>query len=125
MDISIIEYISFGFVAYFSLAILIITAIKEVPVTRSLAGLRAIYLMPGIICAGLLAFSGVNIVFETTTTNTLNHAANGTLLTNATSTVTNYVPLQVPFWQTFHFMIMIVLIVYVLVQIFSIIGKSE
>ena len=125
VDISIIEYISFGFVAYVSILMLIISAIKDIPMTRSLAGLRAIYLIPGIISSGILAFSGVNIVFNTITTNDIVRNINGTLMTNSTSIQTNVIPLQLPFWQTFHFMIMIVLVVYVLIQIFNVIGKTE
>jgi hypothetical protein len=120
-DISLIEWIVYGFVAYVSLLMLIISSIKEVPTTRSLAGLRAIFLVPGIICAGILASSGVNIVFQTvnTTTRDLNSS------TVWSQVVTTTIPLQNPVWQSVHYMIMIILVIYVLVQIFNVVGKSE
>ena len=67
-DISIIECGVYGFIAYSSLLMLIISVVKEVPDKKSQSILRSMWLIPGIICAALLMSSGVNITMDTITT---------------------------------------------------------
>jgi hypothetical protein len=118
VDISIIEFIVFGFIAYFSLACLISTTVKDnIPTTRLLAGLRSIYLIPGVISAGFLAYSGTNITGFSQTINTLGY--NGTkLILNQTQTLQpQTITLLNPVWQTMHFAIMIIMIIFILQQL--------
>ena len=133
MDISVVELIVYGFIAYSSLLMLIISAIKEIPTTKSLAISRAIYLIPGMICAAILAGSGVNIDMPTTTNtaiiNETTYNATGsltfTVLTNSTAPVTSYIVLQNPVWVLVHFMIFAVLGVYVVNQALMLLTKKE
>ena len=57
-DLSIIEFGVYGFIAYSGLLMLIISTIRETPQTKSQSFARAMYLIPSIICAFLLASSG-------------------------------------------------------------------
>jgi len=132
MDISIIEFGVFGFIAYSSLLMLIISTIKEVPTTKSLSITRSIYLIPGIICAMLLASSGVNITLgDTINTITLDFEAlnstdNNTIVTlnsTQTTTETNQIVLLNPVWVILHFLIAAVLVVYVINQMLILFTK--
>ena len=112
---------------------LIISAIKDVPTTKSLAISRAIYLIPGMICAAILAGSGVNIDMPTTTNtqiiNETTYNSTGsltfTVLTNNTAPVTSYIVLQNPVWVLVHFMIFAVLGVYVVNQALMLLTKKD
>ena len=121
MNISFIEWIVYGFPAYASILMLIISTIKEVPDGRSQGLIRVIFLMPGIICNGILASSGVSIILQTTS-NTIKDLNSSTVWTEST---TNLITLQGPIWQTVHYMFMIVLIVYVIMQILNIVTKEK
>lgn len=133
MDISIIEWAVYGFVAYSSLLMLIISTIKDVPTTKSLTIVRSIFMIPGIICAGILASSGVNITLDTTTTINIINATlfdNATNLvsmeiTNSTSTGTNHITLLNPVWIIFHTFVFIILIVYVIQQMLILLTKHD
>lgn len=123
-DISLVEFTVYGFVCYSSLLMLIISVIKaDVPVGRALAGLRSIFLMPGVIASGMLAYSGVNIIIQSANVTTIKDLNSSTIWTN--SQAAQVIALQSPLWQTFHFMIMIILVIYILVNVFNIIGKPE
>lgn len=100
---------------------LIISTIKEVPTTKSLAIVRAIYLIPGVICAGILASTGVNIE----TISTFNTIKNLNSTETWTETTLQNIVLQNPVWLTVHVMIMIVLIVYVITQLVQLLMKKE
>mgnify|MGYP000388649277 CR=1 FL=1 len=131
MDISIIEFGVYGFITYSSLLMLIISTIKEVPATKSLSITRAIYLIPGIICAMLLASSGVNITLEDTTNTitldfeALNSTDNNIVTLNSTQTTTetNQIVLLNPVWVILHFLIAAVLVVYVINQMLTLFTK--
>lgn len=97
--------------------VLIISVIKEVPTTRSLAIIRAIFLLPSIIASGILIQSGIHIDINTVTTNNLIRSINTTQTWTETTTQSNQIILQNPVWQTFHFLLFIVMIVYVIQQI--------
>ena len=120
-DIGILEWVVYGLIGYTGVLMLIISTIKEVPTNRNLAGLRAIFLVPSVICNGILASSAVNIVLQTT--NTITRDLNSTNTWSEAQTIS--FPIVDPIWQTVHYMFMIVLVVYILVQIFNAIGKTE
>lgn len=113
MDISIIELIVYGLFAYGSLFMLLLSMIREIP-KDFMSTIRVIYAIPGMVCAGILASSGPNIVFQavTTTTRDLN-ASTVWVETAGPATVT----LQSPVWAMFNYMVMIVLLVYIVQQI--------
>lgn len=142
VDISIVEFGVYGFIAYSSLLMLIISTIKEVPSTKSFAIARVVYLVPGMICAAFLAGVGVNIDLETSTntimTNqTINeftiNGTTGDLITNSTTTTStnstsvesNYIILQNPVWALFHYIIFIVLAIYVITQLLNLFTKTD
>ena len=120
-DISVIEWAVYGFIAYSTLLMLIISIIKEVPTTKSLAITRTIFMIPGMICSGVLALSGVHIVFQTvnTTTRDLNSS---TVWTEATTTV---IPLQSDVWMIIHGMIFIILLFYSIVNVLDLMLKHS
>ena len=131
MNISLIEFLVYGGITYFSLAMLIITTIRNpTEKTRRLALVRAGYMFPGIITAIILAGSGVSIYIgdSTTTTNNTsiyevldNTNAVVTLNSTVTETVatTNQFILQNPVWVMFHYMLALVMISFVFIQVLT------
>jgi len=121
-DLSVLEFGVYGFVAYASLLMLIISAIKtEIPTTRSLAIVRAIYLMPGAICALVLAGASTVIV-ASDTTNTIT-AVNTTEVW--TEQISNSITLMNPVWGALHVMIFIVIMIFVITQIMNLLTKTD
>ena len=123
--ISILEWGVYGFIAYSSLLMLIISTIKEVPETKYSGYLRSVFMIPGIICAAILASSGVNIETNVDTTSSIIKNLNNTDTWSQSISNTTNIVLQNPIWQSVHYVIMIVLIVYVIVQILNVLTKKN
>jgi len=105
------------------MVILLISIVKEIPQTRILAIIRASYMIVPIIAAGILASSGVNIDINTVTTANTIRSVNTTQVWTEATTQTNIIPLQNPVWVTFHWLIMITMIWYVIQQMLYIFAK--
>lgn len=120
-DISVIEWLVYGLMSYGSMFMTIIALIKDIPNTRNLAMQRCIFLFPGMICSGVLASSGVNIVLQTisTTTKNLNTSQ---VWTEAT---TNIITLQSPVWIMVHVMFFLVLFWFLVTQIMFLLTKWD
>ena len=128
--VSIIEFLVYAFITYSSLLMLIISSIRETPDTRSQSLMRSVYLIPGMVCAVLLAGAGLDIEFETPGTTIINETtynATGyltfTVITNSTSVEPDVVTLQNPVWVLIHFMIFAILLVYVITQLLALMTK--
>ncbi len=120
-DLSIIEFGVYGFFAYTSMLMLILSIVKEVPTEKNYAIVRGIYLIPGIISAFIIAASGETIILADIT--------NTIIDLNTTSvwseTIFNVIQLQNPIWLTFHGMLGIVMIVYVILQMVTLFTKLK
>lgn len=129
MDISIIEWIVYGIPAYTGIILLIISAFRETPATKTQSLVRAMYLMISIICSFILAGSGVNITTQTPdTVNTLGYnVTDGTLLSNMTSygVAPAAIVLQNPVWILVHWMFAVLMLVYVILQILMLFTKID
>ena len=117
VDASFIELIIYAFVEMFSISMLIISAVKEVPNTRASSIVRSIYLIPGMIAAGVMSGIGENITLPEVTTKSLN--------TTEVWVETAQVHLLNPYWGMFHLMIMLVLMIYVAFQMLNLLTKPE
>ena len=122
-DISILEFGVFGFLAYTSILMLIISTIRETPFSQSQSIARVVYLVPGIVCAMILATSGVNITLETVNTVNLTNAtnSNSTIFIETANTTSAFILLD-PVWGAVHAMIAMVMVVYVVNQILQLMG---
>jgi len=124
-EISIIELVVYAFFAYSSMLMLIISIIKDAPTGKSLTIARSIYIIPGIICAAILAGSGINIVTDTVTTaNTIKNLNNSEVWTE-TTTQSKFITLQSEIWILVHWMIFLVMAVYVLMQMLVLLTKHD
>ena len=128
VDINIIEFGVYAFVAYSTFLMLIISIIKDTPATKSQSLIRSIYTIPGIICMILLAGSGTSIFLESTVTQTNNTAIyevldNTNAVVTLNSTVTETVSktgefvLQNPIWVVLHYMFALVMFAFVITRI--------
>jgi hypothetical protein len=120
-DISIIEFIVYGLIGYSSILMLIITTVKEVPTERSGSIVRAVYLIPGIIACLIIAGSGDTIV----TSDFTNTIVDLNATTVWTESISSEISLQNPIWVTFHYLLAIVMIVYVILQILTLFTKIK
>ena len=123
MDISLAEYITYGLIAYTGILVLIVSVIKEVPTTRSLALVRAIFLVPSVIACGILASSGIHIDVATVTTSNIIRSVNTTQVWTEATTQTNQIVLQNNVWIPFHGMLFIILSFYIFQQIMFLLTK--
>ena len=126
MNISLIEWIAYGSICYGSLIILASLITKpEIPATRSYASIRLLFMIPGMITAGVLSFSGVNIVMPSDTINTVIKYANGTIFQTSTVTSTSNFVLQNPAWITIHILFFFTFFIYILAQVLFIFTKHD
>jgi len=124
--ISIIEFVVYGFVAYSSLLMLIISVVKEIPSGKTQSILRSIWLIPGMIASSLLAGLGTNIsVNDILTTENIINGTTGIAMTNSTIVTTNTINFVNPVWITFHWMIFLILLTYVIIQILNLLVKKD
>ena len=126
-DISIIEFGGYGFIAYGSFLMLIISTVKEIPDGKSHSLSRVMYLIPGLICALVLSGSGVDIMLgtETITENKVElHPVTGNEVAVAnTSTHTEKITLIEPIWILVHTMLFLILMVHVIINILAMLTK--
>jgi len=120
MSLSIIEFVVYGLFAYSSMLVLITSINKEPPAGKTPAILRSIYLIPGIICAGLIAISGSIDIDTITTFNTITNLNSSEVWTEQTA---QEIILQNEVWIAVHIMIMFVMLVYVIQQFASLLIK--
>lgn len=124
-DLSILEWGVYGFITYSSLLMLIISTIKEVPSEKSGSIIRGIYLIPGIICAFILASSGILITTDSTNTvNTITSLNTSEVWTEEIVQV-NSIVLRNEVWVIVHLLIMIILILYVVTQMLTLLTKIK
>lgn len=126
LDISLIEFIVYGLVGYTGAVLLVISAFRETPDGKAQSIVRAMYLTLSMISIMILAGSGVNITTETPPT-TIIEIYNGTgdLVTNSTSygaAPAAFVLLN-PIWIIFHYMLAVVMLVYIILQILILFTK--
>ena len=129
MDLSIAEFGVYGFVTYASILMMIISVVKEVPSSRSLSVMRTLGLIPGLICAGILSVSGVNIDIHTDTTNTSTLVYNSThaLIQNSTAstTTTSKIILQNRAWMMVHMMFFLFLLIFIIYQFLTLMTRTD
>ena len=129
LNISLIEFLVYGIVAYSGLIALIFSTQREVPMkTKRMTLIRSMYMIPSIICFIILAGSGVFIYYdEGQTINTLVYnGTNGLLMTNSTETTTPLqIELQNPVWVTLHYMFALILIAYLFSQILMMLTSKD
>jgi hypothetical protein len=108
--------------------ILIISVIKDTDETKYQALMKSMFMVPGIICAGILITAGVDITLDTISTinitNDTSGGGNEQIFYESTDT-TNKIILINPIWQLVHFIIFIVLILYVLKQTLLMLGVGK
>ena len=127
-DLSLAEFMVYGFFAYSSALMLLISIVKDIPTTKILAVARSVYMIPGMVASGILATSGINIQVATVDTSNLIRSINTTQTWTETTNQINNIVLQNPAWQMFHMLIFLVMLAYVITQILNIllkIGKSN
>ena len=109
-DISIIEFAVYAFIAYAGMLMLIISTIREAPQTKSQSFARAMYLIPSIVCAFLLAGMGESVGLYEVVSSGIEQGA----VTNITDTYT--VNLVNPVWITVNFMIAFIMVFHFVLQ---------
>lgn len=123
MNLSIIEFGVYGFITYVSLLMLIISTINP-PKTERINLYRAIYLIPGIICAVILANAGLDINLDTieTTKETWDNQTSTLIFSEYTTTTDKFILVD-PIWVMVHYMIFIIMTVYLIIQILTLFSK--
>ncbi len=124
-DFSILEYAVYGFIAYTSVLMLIISTIKEVPNEKSGSIIRSIWLMPGVICAFILSSTNSIVVTGGTVMNNTITAVNSSQVFTEVATTASTITLQNPIWVLVHFMFAIILIIYIITQMLNLFTKIE
>ena len=100
---------------------LIISTIRDVPITKALSIVRAVYLIPGVIAAAVLQNVGPNIVMP--------EVANTIVAVNTTEvfveTINAQIVLQSEVWTLFHLMLMLIMMVFILTQFLILMTRHE
>lgn len=130
VEYSILEYGVYGFVAYSSVLMLIISTIKDVPTTKSMSVARAFYMMFGVIASFVIMGAGPEITMpgtEATFTYVIN-GSTGSYITNSTTVPTSpgtITLLNGPTWMLMHGLMGVILVFYVIQQAVFLFFKTD
>ena len=129
-DVSLIEYGFFAVIGYSAAIILLISIIKEIPMSRSMSITRSVYILMGMIAMFAISGMGIhftgesehNIVNRTTFNQT--KALIFTEITNSTTTK-EFTLLNYPLWVLGHSMIGLVMAFFFILQIATLMTKND
>lgn len=125
-DISILEFIVYGVIAYSSVLMLVISVVREIPMTRALSSIRIMGLIPGVICNFVLAGAGLKINTGVTFTNSTILSFNTTEYFYENATLSSYqLILNYPVWTLMHGLFALLLIVFIIFQVLSLLTKTD
>lgn len=124
MDVSLVEFIVYAIICYTGLIGLIFSAFKHGEAVQK-DSLRNIWLLPSIICAYVLSNMNGSIFLDTGTTTSINTNLNTTETWSETITHASTFTLVDPIWVAVHSMIMIIMIVYVVVNIITLLANIK
>lgn len=117
MDISIVELILYIFAEMFAFTVLFVNILQNRPATRANTITTMMFIAPGMIMAFFMMSVGMNVqIMSVENTSFQINGTTGAPLLNETSHVIQYIPLQVPIWPWFHFMIGMLLLLYTFIQ---------
>ena len=131
MELSSIELLVYGLVAYSSLLMLIIsTVLKAEIATSSQSLIKSVYILPGIVCMFILAFASPTIILDdsiVTTNNTSIYEVldNTNVIVTLNSTVNetvgtiNSITLLNDVWGLVHVLFAMIMVIFVIVKILS------
>ena len=134
MELSSIELLVYGIVAYSSLLMLIISIIqKGEMISSSQSLLKSVYIAPGIVCMFILAFASPTVVLDSSLVTTNNTSVyevldNTNLVVTLNSTVSetvtteNSVDLLNSVWGTVHIMFAMIMVIFVITKILSLLA---
>ena len=126
-DLSIIELVVYGIITYSGMVGLILSAFKDSSTPQgeqSQSATRVIWLIPSIFTAFILASSGAEITLTDNTVDSVLVNLNTTEAWSETVTTNQSVTLVDPVWTTVHFLFFIILLVYVLINIVSMLVRK-
>ena len=125
-DASLIEIIPPLVVELVGIIFLMATAIKEIPDTRANSIARSFFLIPAMIAAAYLAGTGLEISGPTILTNNVIVNLNTTEVFTETTSQTQSISIDnYPAWMLFHYMMFIILLVFVIRQVLIMATKSD
>ena len=131
MDLSSIELLVYGFIAYFSLAMLIYSSIQKGEISNPRGALvKSVYILPGIVCMFILAFATPTVVINdsivtinntsiyevldnTNAVTVLNSTVNETIITVNSIVLLNTV------WGIAHVMFAMIMVIFVITKLLS------
>lgn len=122
VEYSVLEFGVYAFVTYSCVLMLIISTIKEVPVTKSMSIARALYMLLGVIFAFVLMGAGPDVSLPTIETTT--RSVNTTEVWTETNTGTISI-MNGTVWMATHLMIGVFLILYVVQQFVMLFFKTD
>jgi hypothetical protein len=112
-EVSIIELIVYGLIGYPAVIMLIVSSFRGIEATDDQAGIKAIWILPAIICMFMLASAGGLISMQTQTVNDIGYnVTDQSIITNSTTTHTTQINLVQPVWITLHYMFFVILLIY-------------
>lgn len=121
-SLSIIELCVIGGIAYSSFIFAVVSVIKEIPTGRKASAPRLVFIIPGLICAAILASAGVSSISVDSTSSyqtikNYNVTANK-LTTNSTvtSTITKTIPLTSNVFMMINLIVFFSLVIFLLFQ---------
>lgn len=120
-ELSILEFLVYGIICYTGMILLMIGIIKETPTTKSQSLIRAMFLIPPMVCAAILAGAAQTITTETISYQDL-HPLNGTAMT---LTETHTVKLLDPVWVLVHYMFFIIMLVTIITNMLMALTRKD
>ena len=125
VDISLLEFAVYGFVAYSSVLMLIISTIITPPQTKSLSLARSIYMLLGVIFAFVLMGAGPTVALPTMQSNTTTVSLNTTeVFEESHSEAGTLRILDGSTWMLAHLLIGLMLLIYVIQQVLMLLVKG-
>jgi hypothetical protein len=123
-EISIIELIVYSVICYTGVIGLIISAFRSPGSSKEKGTISVIWLIPSLLASYMMASAGGIISTETVVISNIGYnVTDQTIISNSTTTHTGYIQLVQPVWVTLHYLLFVVLLIYIIWHMLNLLIK--